>query len=281
MTDSASSVDGQGSGGTVSGVGTAAPVSLNEGKKSSLRASGFSDAQIEALMALADPDDQGNSLTPTHFYAVDKTTLNSLQYSGQLTETAKQIVYVQTPVSMLNQVSNPANWQGDNYIGPGAATINAYALGEEVDFSKPSLDALVMSVLTARAEIIEEQLREQIESIQDKNKQLEVANTWLADAKKQKAKAGSKGKSAFSDEFKAFWNSLGATYQDGNQHNSADWDVNIEGLKAKIEALTSQSQLETTKLQQTINKYNQSFEMLSNFINKYYQSLSTIIQNLR
>lgn len=280
MTDSPSSVDGQSSGGTVSGVGTAA-VSLNEGKKSSLRASGFSDAQIEALMALADPDDQGNSLTPTHFYAVDKSTLNSLQYSGQLTETAKQIVYVQTPVSMLNQVSNPANWQGDNYIGPGAATVNAYALGEEVDFSKPSLDALVMSVLTARAEIIEEQLRGQIEAIQDKNKQLEVANTWLADAKKQKAKAGSKGRSEFSDEFKAFWDSLGATHQDGNSHNSADWDVNIEGLKAKIEALTSQSQLETTKLQQTINKYNQSFEMLSNFINKYYQSLSTIIQNLR
>ena len=138
-----------------------------------------------------------------------------------------------------------------------------------------------MSVLTARAEIIEEQLREQIESIQDKNKQLEVANTWLAEAKKQKTAAGSKGTSKFTDEFKAYWDSLGATYQDGEDHNSADWDVNVEGLKAQIESLTSQSQLETTKLQQTINKYNQSFEMLSNFINKYYQSLSTVIQNLR
>ena len=135
MTDSASSIDGQSSGGAVSGT-SSAPISLNEGKKSSLRASGFSDSQIEALMALADPDDQGNSLSPTHFYAVDKSTLNKLQYSGELTDTARQLVYVQTPISMLNQVSNPANWQGDNYIGPGAATINAYALGEEVDFSK-------------------------------------------------------------------------------------------------------------------------------------------------
>ncbi|MET4695775.1 hypothetical protein [Endozoicomonas lisbonensis] len=284
------SVDGAGNGGVVNGGGTGTgtgttPVTINEGKKSSLRASGFSDAQIEALMALADPDDQGNSLTPTHFYAVDKSTLNALKYAGELNEAAKQIVYVQTPVSMLNQVSNPSNWQGDNYIGPGAATINAYTLGEKVDFSKPSLDALVMSVLTARADIIQVQLREQIESIQAKNKRLEEANDWLVKAKNEKAKAakkGSTGTTTFTDEFKKFWNSYGAKfYDESNDHNSSQWDVNIEGLKKEIEALTSQSQLETTKLQQTINKYNQSFEMLSNFINKYYQSIGTIIQNLR
>ncbi|MGI9275661.1 MAG: hypothetical protein ACR2PT_12555 [Endozoicomonas sp.] len=256
-------------------------VHLTDARRDSLRAAGFNDAQIEALLSLADPDDQGNSLTPNHFYTVDRTTLNSLQYTGQLTEAARQIVYVQTPVSMLNQVSNPSNWQGDNYVGPGASSVSSFILGEPVDFSKPSLDALVMSVLTARAEIIEEQLREQIADIQQKNAQLEEANDWLAKAKAEKATAGTSGTSEFTEEFKNFWDSLGAEYQDGDDHNSADWDVNIEGLKSKIEALTSQSQLETTKLQQTINKYNQAFEMLSNFINKYYQSLSTIIQNLR
>ena len=287
MADGTPAVDGTGNGGGgTGGTGTVtAPVTINEGKKSSLRASGFSDSQIEALMALADPDDQGNSLTPTHFYAVDKSTLNALKYAGELNEAAKQIVYVQTPVSMLNQVSNPANWQGDNYIGPGAATINAYTLGEKVDFSKPSLDALVMSVLTARADIIQVQLREQIESIQEKNKKLELANEWLVKAKNEKAKASKKGTTGtteFTDEFKKFWNSYGAGfYDESDNHNSTQWDVNIEGLKKEIEALTTQSQLETTKLQQTINKYNQSFEMLSNFINKYYQSISTIIQNLR
>ncbi|WOG29309.1 hypothetical protein [Endozoicomonas sp. 8E] len=278
MTDSTPAVDNKGG---VTLTGTQGSVHLTDAKRDSLRAAGFSDAQIDALLSLADPDDQGNSLTPTHFYTVDKSTLNSLQYSGKLTDAAKQLVYVQTPVSLLNQVSNPSNWQGDNYIGPGAASVNAYLNGEPVDFSKPSLDALVMSVLTARAEIIEVQLRDQIQSIQDKNAQLEVANDWLAKAKAKKADAGTSGTTTFSQEFKEFWDSLGAKYQSGTNHNSADWEVNIEGLKTKIEALTSQSQLETTKLQQTINKYNQSFEMLSNFVNKYYQSLSTIIQNLR
>ncbi|AMO57852.1 hypothetical protein GZ77_12795 [Endozoicomonas montiporae] len=284
MADGTPSVDGSGSGGVTGANTGSTPVTINEGKKSSLRASGFSDAQIEALMALADPDDQGNSLTPTHFYAVDKSTLNALKYAGELNDAAKQLVYVQTPVSMLNQVSNPANWQGDNYIGPGAQTINAYTLGEKVDFSKPSLDALVMSVLTARADIIQVQLREQIESIQEKNKRLEEANSWLVKAKNEKQKAadkGTTGTTTFTNEFKSVWNRFGANSFEGSEHNSSQWEVNIEGLKTQIEALTSQSQLETTKLQQTINKYNQSFEMLSNFINKYYQSLSTVIQNLR
>ena len=276
--------------------GSRGTVQLNDARRESLRAAGFSDAQIDALLSLANPDDQGNSLTPTHFSMVDRTTLNNLQFSGTLNEAARQIVYIQTPVSMLNQVSDPQNWQGDTYIGPGASAVNSYLEGEPVDFSRPSLDALVMSVLSARAEIIEVQLREQIESIQDKNAQLEEANNWLARAKASKARAGTGGTSSFNERFppadpdnnipegpsfQEYWDSLGAEHQGGDNHNSADWDVNIEGLKAKIEALTSQSQLETTKLQQTINKYNQSFEMLSNFINKYYQSLGTVIQNLR
>lgn len=278
-----STIDTSNSGSLGSG-GSSYTLSLNDNRIASLKAAGYSDAQIEALLSLADPDDQGNSLTPTHFYSVNKQTLNSLQYTGQLDPAAKQLVYLQAPISMVQEVSNPANWQGDNYIGPGASSINAYLLGEPVDFTKPSLDALIMSVLTARADILQKQLEEQIASISEKNKKLEEANTMLARAKDLKAAAGTSGTSTMPGDMVDFWNGMGAkmsTSGGDNVHNSAEWDVNIEGLKGKIESLTSQSQLETTKLQQTINKYNQTFEMLSNFINKYYQSLSTIIQNLR
>ena len=256
-------------------------ITLNESRISSLRAAGYSDAQIEALMSLADPDDQGNSLTPTHFYSVNKQTLNALQYSGQLNEASRQLVYLQAPIALVQEVSDPANWNGDNYIGPGASQINAYLLGEPVDFTKPSLDAMIMAVLTARADILQNQLEEQIESINQKNQTLESANTMLARAKELKADAGTSGSVRMPQDMIDFWDSLGAKYDDSDSHNSAEWDVNIEGLKGKIEALTSQSQLETTKLQQTINKYNQTFEMLSNFMNKYFQSISTIIQNMR
>ncbi|WP_257285000.1 hypothetical protein [Endozoicomonas sp. SESOKO1] len=259
-------------------------ITLNDDRITSLRAAGYSDAQIQALLSMADPDDQGNSLTPTHFYSVNKQTLNSLKYTGQLNEAAKQLVYLQAPVALVQEVSNPANWNGDNYIGPGASQINAYLLGEPVDFTKPSLDALIMGVLTARADILQTQLEEQIESINQKNDLLEEANAYLAKAKEKKAAAGTSGTSTMTQDMVDFWKQMGAqTDRSGNDdtHNSAEWEANIEHLKSKIESLTSQSQLETTKLQQTINKYNQTFEMLSNFINKYFQSISTIIQNMR
>ncbi|WP_422446248.1 MULTISPECIES: hypothetical protein [unclassified Endozoicomonas] len=259
-------------------------VTLNDGRINSLRAAGYTDAQIEALLSMADPDDQGNSLTPTHFYSVNKQTLNSLRYTGQLDEASQKLVYLQAPVAMVQEVSNPANWNGDNYIGPGASQINAYLMGEPVDFTKPSLDALIMGVLTARADILQTQLEDQIESINQKNDLLEEANMYLAKAKEKKAAAGTSGSSMMSKDMIDFWKQMGAqTDRSGNDdsHNAAEWDANIEHLKSKIESLTSQSQLQTTKLQQTINKYNQTFEMLSNFINKYFQSISTIIQNMR
>lgn len=274
-------VGGTGSTGTESGT-TTPTITLNDARIASLRAAGYTDAQIEALLSLADPDDQGNSLAPTHFYSVNKQTLNSLQYTGQLDEASQQLVYLQAPIALVQEVSNPANWNGDNYIGPGASEINAYLLGEPVDFTKPSLDALIMSVLTARADILQTQLEEQIESIQQKNDLLEEANGYLAKAKEKKASAGTSGESSITQEMKDFWSQMGADLAaGGDSYNSSEWDVNIEALKGKIESLTSQSQLETTKLQQTINKYNQTFEMLSNFINKYFQSISTIIQNMR
>ena len=256
-------------------------LTLNDSKIASLRAAGYSDAQIEALMSLADPDDQGNSLTPTHFYSVNKQTLNALQYSGQLDEASRQLVYLQAPIALVQEVSDPTNWNGDNYVGPGASQINAYLLGEQVDFAKPSLDAMIMAVLTARADILQNQLEEQIESINQKNQTLESANDMLARAKELKAEAGTSGSVRMPQDMRDFWDSLDAKYDGSDTHDSSEWDVNIEGLKGKIEALTSQSQLETTKLQQTINKYNQTFEMLSNFMNKYFQSISTIIQNMR
>ena len=268
--------------GSESGGNASNRVNLNDARVVSLRAAGYSDAQIEALMSLADPDDQGNSLTPTHFYSVNKQTLNSLQYTGRLDEASKELIYLQAPIALVQEVSNPANWNGDNYIGPGAADVNAYLLGEPVDFKKPSLDALIMSVLTARADILQTQLEEQIESINQKNDLLEEANAYLALAKEKKANAGTSGSSTITPQMKNFWEQMGASlHSGGNSFNSAEWEVNIQALKGKIESLTSQSQLETTKLQQTINKYNQTFEMLSNFINKYFQSLSTIIQNMR
>jgi len=254
-----------------------------DARKSALLSRGFSEAQIEAILSLADPDDQGNSLTPTHFYSLNKQTLNQLQYTGKMDEESKKLIYKQAPLAMLQEVSKPSNWQGNNYIGPAASQLNSYILGEPVDFKKPSLDALVMSVLTKRAEIIEVQLQDQINDIKAKNAQVAEANEILNEMKSLKDEVRESGTRKFSEKMQNYFDKVGmdkSTYKTGDL-DAKNWDVNISALRAKIDDMTSNSQLATTKLQQTINKYNQSFEMLSNFINKYYQSIGTIIQNLR
>lgn len=250
---------------------------FNNDQIQSLKDVGFTDAEIEALQNAS----YGSKIT-ANFDTLNKKALNALYYTGGLNESTKKLVYLQLPMAMLQAVSNPANWVNDKYVGPASNEINRYIIGKEVDLAKPSLDSLVMAVLTARADILQVQLEDQIESINKKNTTLDKANAMLARAKDLKEDAGSSSATTMPQDMIDFWQSLGAKRAEGDSsYTSGEWDVNIESLKGKIEALTSQSQLETTKLQQTINKYNQTFEMLSNFINKYFQSISTIIQNLR
>ncbi|MGB0359948.1 MAG: hypothetical protein ACPGEF_00840, partial [Endozoicomonas sp.] len=255
----------------------------------------------EALLSLSDPDDEGSSLEPRHFQTVNKETLNALRDRGKLNEATKDLIHLQAPVALVQEVSDPGNWKGEAYLGPGATEVESFMSGKTTDLTKPSLDALMLSVLSARADILQNQLEGQIQSIQERNKLLERGNAALAVARNYKAAAGSSqdaGDIGGTSDLAGAFSALGATWAQGGtlypgdvpnvaaggaalRYNSSLWDVNIESLKGRIEALTSESQLDTTRLQQTINKYNQTFELLSNFINRYFQSVSSVIQNLR
>ena len=73
-----------------------------------------------------------------------------------------------------------------------------------------------------------------------------------------------------------FWKKYEAPIAgDDNAHHAAEWDANIRALKTKADKITSQSQIETTKLQQDINKFNQSFELLNSVLKKYENSSMT------
>ncbi len=58
-------------------------------------------------------------------------------------------------------------------------------------------------------------------------------------------------------------------------------ELQLSNLKDKAESLTSSSQLDMAQLQSTMGKYNNSFEMLSNFVSKYGSSIDSIVGNLR
>ena len=66
-----------------------------------------------------------------------------------------------------------------------------------------------------------------------------------------------------------------------NNYSKEEIALITTNIKNSVDSLTSTSQLDMTQLQSTMSKYNQTFEALSNFISKYFQSLQTITGNLR
>lgn len=72
------------------------------------------------------------------------------------------------------------------------------------------------------------------------------------------------------------------TDSDGDGKLTAtEYKTLMDNLARERDSLTSTSQLDMTMLQSTMSKYNQTFEALSNFTSKYFQSLQTITGNLR
>ncbi|WP_067515280.1 hypothetical protein [Endozoicomonas ascidiicola] len=268
-------MDGSSSVGSSTTTSTVLPHGLNEDRLSALRAAGYNDAQIEALLSLSDPDDEGNSLTPTHFYSANRAALQALAYSED--SDATNVAYVQAPVALMQEVSDPTNWKGDRYIGPAAETVNRYLTETPVESSRLTLEALAFAVLTARADIVQEQLEQQINVVNQRNDTLRQATSYIVEARGLRDAAPSNMPVAMNE----FWTNLGLTVVGTNPLSEDDWNQNIRLFNSQAESLTSQSQLETTQIQQTIAKYNQSFEMLSNFTNKYFQSLTAATQNLR
>ena len=154
---------------------------------------------------------------------------------------------------------------------------------------KASLDALMLAVMSERAEILEETLREQVQEVRQKNNKLKDANKIMAKARAAKKGSSDKNKTGMPQDVKEFfakndipWGSGGKQVNPGQNYSlsSTEWDLAIENMKGWTESLTSSSQLDMTKLQSTSGKFNQTFEMMSQFISKYYRSGDNIIKNI-
>jgi hypothetical protein len=146
-----------------------------------------------------------------------------------------------------------------------------------------TLDALMLAVMSERAQLLDGQVRNQVDQVRQKNDILKQANHWMAEARKLQNAAGT-GCSTMPANMKAFFSAHGIKWDtkgSDDLHNKDEWGINIENLKGFTESLTSTSQLDMAQLQSLMGKYNQTFEQLSNFISKYAQSLGSIAGNLR
>ncbi|MCK5893903.1 MAG: hypothetical protein KAG53_05735 [Endozoicomonadaceae bacterium] len=143
-----------------------------------------------------------------------------------------------------------------------------------------SLDTLMLSIMTDRAELLEGTLRTQVDQVRAKNDQLKEANEILASARGAKSNTGEEGRTAVPPEVAKFFDDNNIKWNGNATQNSSQWGLAIENLKGFSESLTSTSQLDMTKLQSTSGKFNQTFEMMSQFVSKYYRSSDSLIKNM-
>ncbi len=151
------------------------------------------------------------------------------------------------------------------------------------------LDALMLAIMSERAELLEETLREQVQEVRTKNSKLKNANSIMAKARAAKKGSKEEEKTEMPKDVVNFFAENDIPWGDGGEKidpnkthtlNSGQWDLALENMKGWSESLTSSSQLDMTKLQSTSGKFNQTFEMMSQFISKYFRSGDSIIKNI-
>lgn len=194
-----------------------------------------------------------------------------------------------------------------NSVNPNIPIASPLPTWQELD-----LATLMFMVQSGRAELLDEMVRDQAEKIRYNNERLKELNQAMSEVNQY----GESGGTALGEKITALDLQTGETSEmsvgeflrsrDIALPKSSNLDNLVEGgitlppemadaaiytkeeialitasIKNSIDSLTSSSQLDMTQLQATMNKYNQTFEALTNFISKYNQTLSSIIGNLR
>ncbi|MDR3210697.1 MAG: hypothetical protein LBU79_02125, partial [Planctomycetota bacterium] len=89
----------------------------------------------------------------------------------------------------------------------------------------------------------------------------------------------------FAKDFGITWADVGKARADQSGDTAKQtWDTKFEGnisnIKAKIETLNSDSQMDNIKLQNLLEKRNNAFEMATKVLDTNNQSVESVIRNL-
>ena len=174
------------------------------------------------------------------------------------------------------------------------------------------LETAMMSVQTNRANMLEAQLKSQIEGVQKKNDSISKMNEALGQLNKVaamfggSAKAGDIANSAagFKDndykiekEANSTLKTAGLTVFDKNpgrdltgktmpggmsgNTTKGEIDGAIQQIKSAIDSASNSQQMDMLRLQSLSNKRNEAFVTMTNFIKKMQDSRSSIVGNMR
>ncbi|THF57280.1 hypothetical protein [Pseudothauera rhizosphaerae] len=183
-------------------------------------------------------------------------------------------------------VSSVGNSSGINFV-------------TSVDIKNLDIESAMMLVQSQRAQLLEGQLKTQMEDVSNRNKEIAKLNDLLDKLRTQRPggtdpeKWGNMGADkAAGREIYAAVKEAGLTMPTGDDEvnepgtgiydaKQKTYDTWIEGIKGKIDSLNSTQQLDMIRLQSLTNKRNEAFEIMTNFISKMSKSRESIVGNMR
>jgi len=185
-------------------------------------------------------------------------------------------------------------------VAASGASIGGIGGGITVgDLKGLDLETAMMAIQSQRAELLEGQLRTQLDAISARNKSIADLNALLADLKTLRPggtdpeKWGNLGANAAEGRatharLKAAGLSFPAGADEVNEPGTGIYDAKqktfdawAEQIKGKIDAFNSSQQMDMLRMQSLTNKRNEAFDLMTNFIKKMSDSRSSILGNMR
>ncbi|MFC4160058.1 hypothetical protein [Chitinimonas lacunae] len=179
--------------------------------------------------------------------------------------------------------------------------INGSSSISQIDLSQYDLETAMMMVQSERANLLETQIKDQLETIQKRNQDIAKLNELIGKLKAARPSGTdpeawgqlSPGNASAAEGIYNDVRAAGLTMPTGGDevNNSGNngiydakqktFDVWVEQLKGKIDSLNSSQQMDMLRMQSLTNKRNEAFDLMTNFIKKMADSRSSILGNMR
>ena len=164
----------------------------------------------------------------------------------------------------------------------GAAGVGA------VNFASMDIETMMMAVQTERVHLLEEQLVQQMTSVQNQNNQISLLNTLQGELNAASALFKSDAKSddtiktpeSLTKAFTAAGLEVPKEFA-GDKIKKSDVETYSQKTKSQIDSLSNSQQMDMLRLQSLSNKRNEAFETMTNFMKKLQDGRNAIVGNMR
>lgn len=151
----------------------------------------------------------------------------------------------------------------------------------QVNIQGMDLEAAMMAVQSSRASMLEDQLKDQIVSVQAKNETISKLNQLLGVINEELAKlpsgAGADAVVNLADDKGAMFTAMSMAIP----QTKGELENLLGQIKSQIDSASSSQQMDMLRLQSLSNKRNEAFDTMTNFVKKMQDSRSSVIGNMR